>query len=133
MKILRDLFCCRKITGTLSVPEFFDKIHTGSHGSQQSVQNRNSSHAFDNHHCAGHDDRIVVAMYRHFNVFSVFVYLVLQRADGLRRFEGCPEDNVASVTDAAQDTTGMIGFLADRSIFLHIEGIVVLTAAASGS
>ena len=72
-------------------------------------------------------------MDRDFNVFPGFVDRVLQSADGWRRFEGCPEDNVASVTDAAQDTTGMVGFLTDRSILLHIEGIVVLTAAASGS
>lgn len=83
-------FAVEEITGTLSAPEFFDKIHTGSHGSQQSVQNRNSSHAFDNHHCAWHDNGIVAAVDRDFNVFPGFIDRMLQSADGWRRFEGCP-------------------------------------------
>jgi len=45
------------------------------------------------------------------NIFAVFVDGLLGSSNGRGRFETSPDNDIASVADTAQDTSGMVGLL----------------------
>lgn len=118
-------------TGFLS-KEILDPIQTGSHADHQHVKDGQGRHTFDYDHGARHDDGIVAAFDGDGDVLSGFVHGLLRSADGGGGLEGGPEDQVASVADAPEDASCVIGPLGDGSCFFHIESVVVFASAGTG-
>ena len=62
--------------------ETFDCVHACSHAAQHGIQSHQSCHGFHYYHGSGHDNGIMAAFDRDFNILALAVYCFLDSGHG---------------------------------------------------
>ena len=99
-------------------------VHAGAHIGKESVGDGHRGHGFHHDDCSRDDHRIVAAVDFHVKFRSVVGNGALRLADGRGGLNVGAKNDLASVTDAAQDAACMIGGLDDLTVFI-LKSIVV--------
>ena len=84
-------------------------IHTAAHVLEKHIDQSDGSHGLNNHNCSRHDNRVVPPVYNKLCIFTVYVHGMLRLGNRRRRLDGCPHDDVKTVTQAAEDAAGVGG------------------------
>ena len=112
--------------------EFFYVVQAGGQACEEGVGEDQGSHGFDDDYGSGNDDRVVAAVNLQLDRRAVFGDSVLRLGDGGRGFYVSSEYDLASVTDAAHDASGMVGgFYDGAGFFPESKSIIVLGTGQS--
>ena len=79
---------------------FFEIFHLTVHVGEQCIDNCNGSHGLYNDHCSWYDNGVMATPDADRDLFSRFIYGVLDGRDGRRWFDADPHDQITSVADA---------------------------------